>query len=864
MLTTCVALGLGLILRQELVLTRSSSHDLERLAEFGTMTPNGDGTILLILRSGVQPRDVVAPLQNMQVRFTVLPPRAIGSARTAAEANAMRGRLARALDEYGRLPAGVRLPDADGSRFRPRGLTSQETHLDWVETRSYPSGRFNWDAVALAYQAKRRMTSGGDIGGPWVNIGPYNLAVAEQQGFGAPPVNGRINDIAYDPANPNRIFAASARGGLWRSTDGGVNWTPLSESWERMETSVVKTNPGLANRVYVGTGDQPLGVVTSIGLMVSTDNGATWAARGVAQFDQKYIADILVSTNNASTLIVAPGGSSKLHRTTDEGVTWSTPLNQNANWTDLDSAVVTGGVRHFYAAGNSGTTMLLYRSTDDGATWNPIALPTNGVEGDRIVIACSKRNASVVYVAYTQSRRVFKRTVAGLWVEISGNLAMISPDWAQGSYNNGLLCFIRTGPAGTNDCLVNLNTDSYVTDIADAQGFAGDQWIPVANSYENNAKVHVDHQSMIQHPSNPSTFLFASDGGIARVQYDGIANVFTFTQLSRLLNAALVSRISVDPLAQDGVLAGLQDNGMGQCAQDTGNWLNLASGDLGHSAISPTVPGKQYIMPPNFGQPNDPNKSGYLIGTDDGWATAFKSTVSSFGDKRRPNPPIAMSPDGVYAYVGTDYLYRFDTTAKVWSSRLGGQLLSPSGHVRHLAVAPSNGQVIYVATNKGELWRTSDGGSTFTPIFTGNPGLPNESFGFVSVDPTNWRRVLVAIESSGNTAKLYECLDTTAALRVWTAKNGALLGQQLPNAAANAIGRHPQDPSNTWFVATDNGVYHTRNAGKTWMDLTPVGAFPNVRVTDVKVQATTGLIYVSTYGRGVWRRPLPKLLQLSP
>ena len=607
----------GLILRQELVLPSGAQFDALPLCALGTAIPNGDGSTLFVLREGVGTAEVVDRLSSMGLSFTVLPPRVIGQARTATEASTMRGRLSAALDDYRLLPIAIRLGSNDPNRFRPRGLTSQQTHLEWVESRTYPSGRFDWDAVASAYGAKRRMTSGGNVGGPWVNIGPYNLAVAEQEGFGAPPVNGRINDIAYDPSNPNRIFAASARGGLWRSTDGGTNWSPLSDSWERMETSVVKTNPGLPSRVYVGTGDQPQGIVSSIGLMVSTDNGTTWTARGVAQFDQKYIADILVSTNNASTLIVAPGGSSKLHRTTDEGVTWSTPLNVNANWTDLDSTVVTGGVRHFYAAGNTGTTMLLYRSTDDGATWNPIALPMNGVDGDRLMVACSKRNANVVYVAYAQSRRVLKRTAGGAWVEITGNLATVSPDWAQGSYNNGLLCFIRTGPAGTNDCLVNLNTDSYATDTADAQGFAGDQWIPVANSYENNAKIHVDHHSMIQHPSNPSVFLFASDGGIARVQYDGLNNEFTFTPLSRLLNAALVTRISVDPLAQDGVLAGMQDNGMGWCAQDTGNWLNLASGDLGHSAISPTVPGKQYIMPSNFAQPDDPMKSGYLIGTDD-------------------------------------------------------------------------------------------------------------------------------------------------------------------------------------------------------------------------------------------------------
>ena len=843
----------GLDVVRRLILTVKPGQERPNVKKWGESYVAGDGRVFLRVREGVSWKLAATRLAGVANRIVAVPPRLSGMARNQAELDSARKKVYLARKEYALLAgvAGLKAPPLPKA---PRGIGGQQTRLEWSEPRSWkaPSRGPKPAAVALPEV--------------WVNAGPYNLQVASQYGSGVSPINGRINDAAYDFGNTQRIFAAAGRGGVWRSENGGIDWAPLSDSWASMATNVVKTNPGLPNRVYVGMGDYPTNYGLAMGLMVSQDNGATWTQRGADQFASTLIADIAVSPTTAPKLFVASGGgtggTNALYVSPDEGVTWQTAIPTPTRWTDLEISDLIDGKRYIYAAGTlGGTSVVLYRSDDDGQSFSSMSVP-EAIDGDRPYISSSKIRPDIVYLHYNRSQRVWKNTGrAGTWVEITGDLIEDSgSNWAQEDFNYGITCVKRVAGLATVDAVFVQNTDTYVTDAASPDGTASNIWKSFCNGYTGDDLTHVDHHGIIPHPTDPFQLLFVNDGGIYRCFYEATPNNGVFTPLSKNLVAALVSRISVPFVPANGILAGMQDNGMGYVGGDFTNWGNVVAGDLGHTAINPSFPANMYVMPPNFGVGNDPeDPPGYLIETTDDWQTQQQRPVDTFGDKRRSSPPIAIDPSqSRFVYVATNYLYRYDLLTQTWESKLGNQVLDSLEHVRHLAVAPSNSNRIYTVGKSGEVYMSPDRGVSWKEIGGALSPLPNGTLSHISVDPTDEKRVLVSREEGDNSSKLYECLDTTAADPVWVSRHGINGGSILPKDPIIAIARHPVRPSTAWFVASDSGVYMTQNGGADWSDLTPDGTFPNVPVTDIKIQESTSRIFVSTYGRGVWHRSLPR------
>ncbi|MBS1724624.1 MAG: hypothetical protein JSS66_16905 [Armatimonadetes bacterium] len=748
------------------------------------------------------------------------------------------------------------------------GLEEEGTLREQYEVLAYPNERPNYGTIRTAFKMKAAMalaTGGGDqfpALGPWEYLGPTNLQTYQgPYGYGPPPINGRINVAVFDPFDPNKMYAASGRGGLWKTVDNGVNWTPLSDNWLHASCSSVLASPVFPNHVYVGTGDEPgngaYNYGAGIGVMVTKDGGLTWAQRGVVQFDDVLVSDIVTDPQDPSRLFVASGGGNsyynKLYMSPDEGQTWQLAINTFAYWYDLDAASASQFPYVWVTGRLTDQTLVLRVSTNHGASWTNVPLPLRGLSSDRVFVAASKVDPSKPYIYYTDSQKVYKGgAFLGAWIDITGNLKTVAGgNWAQSFFNNGLTCFLNNF-GGAHDSLVVQNVDSYI-----AKDVSG-TWASVAGSYSHADLSHVDHHNLGPHPSDPNQFLLSTDGGVLRTIYNPVTNTFAMTQLSKNLGCCLVTRISVDKDVNTGIIAGLQDNGYAVCGTDISKWDNILLGDCGHSARNQVVPGIQYIVPPNFDK--DDNGDGYVLATGNAWADRRELPLNTLGEKHRSSPPLVIEPvNNRYLYTATNYLHRYDPVSDTWSVRLGGQILSTDKHVRHLAVAPSDANRIYTVSQDGEVWMTQNGGSSWAPIQKGSPGLPAESIGRVSIDPANPSRILVAFEGTGLFGKLWECKDTLANPRVWEDKTGNIVGKQLPVAPATSIARLPNSPTTVWFVGNEAGVYMTRDGGATWDDFTPTGQFPGVAVTDMVAHTATRTLVVSTYGRGIWRRRIDKI-----
>src|SRR5204862_3031918 len=101
----------------------------------------------------------------------------------------------------------------------------------------------------------------------WVALGPFN-------------VGGRVRAIAPHPSIPNRILLGSVAGGIFRSTDGGANWTPVNDYLPSVAISSIVHDPANPGIVYAGTGEGYFNIdaMRGIGILKSTDSGDTWTA----------------------------------------------------------------------------------------------------------------------------------------------------------------------------------------------------------------------------------------------------------------------------------------------------------------------------------------------------------------------------------------------------------------------------------------------------------------------------------------------------------------------------------------------------------------------------------------------------------
>lgn len=718
----------------------------------------------------------------------------------------------------------------------------------WTHMRSYPNDSYDPTAYNRAVDSRERMAPAsrrllppGLQGSAWEFVGPKNLNVPYRTYYGTRPTSGRVNNIAIDPTNGQRIFLATAGGGAWRTVDGGTNWVPVGNDWQMQNTQSVAIDPKNPNTVYVGTGDFNGFELYPFGLLRSTDGGDTWSSVGAGVFGDRIVTAVLIDPNDSQSLFVAASsrfGDGYVWKSTNGGASWSQAINVQSGWYNLKAGPAdVNGKRAFYAIAN-GNSPRIYVSKDQGVTWAPATVPFGGDGYEGVDIAPSPVTVGTVYVLSGREQSIYKSTDFGTtWTNITNNHPS-GYNWSQSWYDWHLTVSHANGKDVLYTGLIDLamSTDGGAT------------WINAGRSYFGDARTHNDQHGGTIDPSNPNRLIFGNDGGIYELVYNPADGTTAIKGLSKTLGVTQFYDADWHPTDADMMLGGTQDNATPVSLSDLENWENVGGGDGFQVWINPIDPKIQYTT----------IYSNTVIKTINGWQTQFDISPR-LNDPTPFVTPVEGDPNVTnVVYTGNAWLHRYDGTS--WSLKLGGQMLgaSSSDFITAIKIPVGDSNTIYVATGQGRLWRSGDRGATWTSI---RANLPNRAITSIDIDPTNKNDILVGFSGLGG-GHLYRTQDASAASVQWTNVSGTGTSS-LPDIPLNAITRHWANPSSTWFVATDVGVFLTEDAGSTWVNFGEPFGLPNARATAIKAVPGTAYLNVATYGRGMWRISLAVGAQLS-
>ncbi len=757
-------------------------------------------------------------------------------------------------------PWALTAPGASPLDEEERGEGPRLRERWFVEQRAYPRDTLSADALLQAWKQARAQTQRLRVAAAprWENIGPAPMR-ASLIGTQQVNVSGRVTALAIDPRNSNMVYLGTANGGVWKTTNGGSSWTPLTEDLPSQAIGAIAIAPSNPNIVYVGTGEATPGLDNyyGMGIYKSTDGGRTWQHLGQDVFTGLGIGKIVVHPSNSNIVYVATSRTGVtgpslpvrgIYRSTDGGRTWKALLGCRDCWGASDLVMHPNNPQVLYAAF---WAYGIFKSTDGGAHWTQL---TNGLP-DRnfgnVRLAISRSNPNVLYAGFEYripgrytGGLVFKSTDGGA----SWSWLQSAPNYCTGQcwYDN----VVAVHPANANYVYLGGSANYIwqpvvrIKEIVVRSTDGGGTWEDLTPNDSPAHTLHPDVHALAFAPSNPNVVWVGNDGGVWRSRDGGR----TWENRNTNLSTLQFTGVAVHPTNGRVVYGGMQDNNK---AKTTGDrvWQALDVGDGGFAAIDPFNPNIYYGS--RFGISFQRNDRGGSAPVND-WP--IKVAGINKQDRALFYAPFALDPStqGVI-YYGTHRLYRSTNRGESWTAISGDLTKGPdSAHGRAaisaIAVAPSDPNTIYVGTSDGNVQVTANRGRTWSNVT--RPPLPNRWVSRIAVDPHN-PQVAYVVFNGFNTHTPHtpgHVFKTTNRGRTWQDISG-----NLPDIPVLSLALDPGHPG-TVYIGTDIGVFRTVDDGRHW-ELFGTG-LPAVPVVDVIYHARSRTLIAATHGRSVYKLTL--------
>ena len=650
-------------------------------------------------------------------------------------------------------------------------------------------------------------------GTTWQPTGP-NLFPTNMSG----QVNGigRVCQLKFHPTNPLKMYAVSASGGLWISSDSATTWiktgTDNLPSMACASACIDYTND---NIIYLGTGD-PNYYGTDLGVWKSTDGGQTWL-QSTTGMGNRLAVEILMDPTNNNILVAATDNG--IYRSTNAGANWSL-VKTGGDFKDMQ--FMPGSTNTLYAV----TSSEFWRSTDFGNTWtqitNGVVIPGGG-SGNGMRIAVSAANPNIVYVGMvTDEGTILKSTNGGLtFTTVYHNPAQSLVGYdatggGQGDYNFSM----TADPTDANTVFVVAHVVWRSTD-------GGITWTQLTDWYD---QLHTDMHGIRFHPTYNNKLFNVNDGGVWLSQDLGD----NWVPKSDGLGATEIYHASQSPIKRDMISIGTQDNG--ELYFSANDWNTNRGGDWGsRSSFDYATNNLVYYYENGNRRTVSGSETSYNLPF-----TAINSSVLEFTKKIN-----------TLAFSGEQEVWRTTTLNNV--SPTWTQMSNFNQTVKAINSSPADSTLLYVITANNKLYRCDNALAT-TPTFT-NYTTPAATNLFASIASVKTNSNVVYI-SCGN--KVYRSANKGA---TWTNVTSNL-------ATVNIIKIYYDEFSanEAIYVCNAKGVYYKDASMVNWTNITY--NLPSIAdIQDFMIYnpgTAASLLRVAYYGRGVWELPINTSMPPAP
>ena len=699
------------------------------------------------------------------------------------------------------------------------------------------------------------------------------LAGLKARNIGPAAIGGRIAAIDAVQSDPNHIVVGAATGGVWISHSGGLDWEPVFDDQAVASIGAVAINQAHPEIIWVGTGEGNTRNSTSIGggIYKSVDGGKNWTLMGLENSER--INRIALHPDNPDIVYVAalgtlwgPNSERGVYKTTDGGTTWERILyvDETTGATDIkmdptNPDKLFAGMWQFrrwpyhFKSGGAGSGM--YISLDGGESWarktEEDGLPSG--ELGRMVFSISDSDTNRVYALVEAKKSALLRSDDG----------GVNWETVNDEYNIAIRPFYYTEIAAdpqNPDRLYNIATRVSVS-IDGGKNF---EFNPVINCCAPGNTIHIDNHAFWINKSDPHHLIVGNDGGIAISRDRGETWRFV-----RNLPLAQFYHIAVDNEHPYNVYGGLQDNGSWRGPTEVWvpagirnlHWQEVGFGDGFDTIPDPENARAGYVM----------SQGGFLLryNLDTGMQKLIRPAPHGPDVDLRFNWNAGFEQDPfdtATIYYGSQYLHKSTDRGLSWSVISGDltgndpemQTFRTSGGLTSDVTAAENytsivavtaskllAGVIWVGTDDGRVHVTRDGGQNWSRIDERTRGVPSGSWvPMITASPHDAGTAFVVFDDHrrGN-MKPYIYRAENFGNR-WT----RLSSEEMSGYALSVL-QDSVDPD-LLFAGTELGLHLSIDGGDSWTKFT--SGVPTVSVMDMAFQERENDLVLGTHGRAVF------------